>query len=418
MNTNLEPINGAEKKTPLIKKLFTIEFWQKENNWLLLLTLLLLVTLTVYLSVHSMEQYNSDAPHEYYDEPHEAEYKKMDDADIAYLTSLINVGSTSIPIPGQNIPKENDTTSILQDEATFAGIRFEHNPNNRVVKDFIVSQLPYVYPQDTVKVFNLLDEQPNSLAVAYIQNTRFRVKSYFWLAGPHTYLEVIFWTIFGVIASILFYISSAIANGIGFKPEESPGHLAKIVYAPFISLIIIFSYNVISNPDSFIDVSASKGTLIISFLLGFYSSRAMKLLDKIKDVVLPYGDQTSADARRDTDTEENSTTNATKPVDVSIEVSINDPNHEDQEALQAHISQTTVTLTPKQEGAEPIVLKQEGEDELDSTFKADSILVGEYVLKAKLTTTEGNNYEGDEEVSVGEETNTFAIALTKTEVSG
>lgn len=222
MNTNLEPINGTEKKIPLSKKIFTIEFWQKENNWLLLLTLLLIGTLIVYLSVHSMEKFKAESPGDYYDEPHEAEYKKMDVADIAYITSLINVGSTSIPVPKQNLVSINDSNNTeitIQNKATFAGIRFKENPNSREVKDFIVSQLPYVYPQDTVKVFNLLDEQPNALAVSFIQNTRFRVKSYFWLAGPHTYLEVIFWTIFGVIASILFYISSAIANGIGFRSE-------------------------------------------------------------------------------------------------------------------------------------------------------------------------------------------------------
>lgn len=417
MSTNLEPINNQQEKKPLTKKIFTIEFWQKENNWLLLLTLLLITTLVIYLGVHSMEQFKAESPEDYFDEPHEAEYKKMDEADIAYLTSLINVGSTSIPIPGQNNNNTGDSNSVVQDEATFAGIRFQHNPNNRVVKDFIVSQLPYVYPQDTAKIFNLLDEQPNSLAVAFIQNARFRVKSYFWLAGPHTYLEVIFWTIFGVITSILFYISSAIANGIGFRSEESPGHLAKIVYAPFISLIIIFSYNVISNPDSFIDVSASKGTLIISFLLGFYSSRAMKLLDKIKDVVLPYGDKTTADEEREKDNQETVTTETSTTKDISVNVAINDPTHEDQEALQGHISKTTVSLVPN-EGGEPIPLEQKGEDELNDTFIGENIAEGTYTLSANLTTTDGENYEATEPITINGEETTFSLTLTKTGVSG
>lgn len=417
MKANLEPINDTQAKKSYLKKIFSIEYWQKKNNWLLLLTLLLVTTLIVYLSVHSMEQYNPNETQEYFDQPHEAEYKKMDESDIAYLTSLINVGSTSIPIPGQNIPSEKDTTSDLQDEATFAGIRFKHNPNNRVVKDFIVSQLPYVYPQDTVKIFGLLDEQPNSLAVAYIQNTRFRVKSYFWLVGPHTYLEVIFWTIFGVITSILFYISSAIANGIGFRAEESPGHLAKIVYAPFISLIIIFSYNVISNPDSFIDVGASKGTLIISFLLGFYSSRAMKLLDKIKDVVLPYGDKTNADKDREKAETSSAVTLPAALTSMSVNLNVNDPSHPDQEVLQGHISTANVSITPK-DGGDAIVLEQNSEDELDSTFSAENIQSGEYTLSATLTTAEGDNYEGTEAITVSEETNSFELTLAKTEVSG
>lgn len=365
-----------------------------------------------------MEKFKAESPGDYYDEPHEAEYKKMDVADIAYITSLINVGSTSIPTPEQI--DGNDTAPILplENKATFAGIRFKDNPNSRVVKDFIVSQLPYVYPQDTVKVFNLLDEQPNALAVSFIQNTRFRVKSYFWLAGPHTYLEVIFWTIFGVIASILFYISSAIANGIGFRSEESPGHLAKIVYAPFISLIIIFSYNVISNPDSFIDVNASKGTLIISFLLGFYSSRAMKLLDKIKDVVLPYGDKTTADEDREKKDTETLAINAATTKNVNVDLTINDPAHNDQEVLQGHIAQAQVTLSPTGGTGDSITLEQNSEDELSSTFIAPIVPLGEYTLTANLTTADGENYEATEPVTVNEEDSTFNLTLTKTEVSG
>lgn len=419
MNTNLEPINGEQQKMPLRKKIFTVDFWQKENNWLLLLTLLLLSTVILYLSVHSLEQFNSDAPHDYYDEPHEAEYKKMDATDIAYLTSLVNVGSTSIPTSQQKTDNDSLSSSPSLNNTGFAGIRFKNNPNSRDVKDFIVSQLPYVYPQDTVRVFHLLDEQPNSLAISYIQNTRFRVKSYFWLAGPHTYLEVIFWTIFGVITSILFYISSAIANGIGFRAQESPGHLAKIVYAPFISLIIIFSYNVISNPDSFIDVNASKGTLIISFLLGFYSSRAMKLLDKIKDVVLPYGDKTSADESREVEASNAVIANNTSTnLPVSVDLTINDPAHSNQEVLQGHIAQAQVVLSPTDGIGEPINLEQNSDDELSSTFIAPIVPSGGYTLTANLTTADGENYEAAEPVTVNEEDSSFNLTLTKTEVSG
>lgn len=212
--TNLEPINPEEAKKPLWKKIFTLEFWQKQNNWLLLLCILLVATLVVYINIHSLEQYTTEESKDYYDEPHEAEYKKMDEGDIAYITSLINVGSTSIPVPVLNSNNTNDSAAGNQNNtAAYTDIDFSKNPKNRAVKDYIVSQLPHVYPRDTVKIFNLLDEQPNSLAVSFIQNARFRVKSYFWLAGPHTYLEIVFWTIFGVISSILFYIAAAIANG-------------------------------------------------------------------------------------------------------------------------------------------------------------------------------------------------------------
>lgn len=416
MTTNLS--TDIPTKKPWYKKVFTLEFWQKQNNWLLLLIIMLVGTLIIYLSVHSLEQFTAEKANKYFDDPHEAEYKTMDNADISHITALINAGSTFIPTA--NLVQVDSTTGeqIVQ---AMPNVRFKDNPNCRVVKDYVLSQLPYVYPQDTAKIFSLLDEQPNSLAVSFIETARFRVKSYFWLSGPHTYLEIIFWTIFGVLTSILFYIGAAIANGTGFKPEETPGHLAKIAYSPFISLIIIFSYNLISNPDSFLDVSASKGTLIVSFLLGFYSSRAMKLLDKLKDVVLPYGENTSADNRRQlheaevTAAAQNMLENQASNVEVDI--TLNDPAHPDAEDLNNHIGQTQVLLIPDEEG-EPIQLQKTGDDEQEGIFTANNVQQGNYTLTATLSTTDGGNYQATQPIQVINGQNTYTIALNKTDANG
>lgn len=413
--TNNNDAQEARKKW--LKHIFSTEFWQEQNHWLAFLTFLLVLTVGVYLAMHSLEKYSPEEAKHYFDDPHEAEFKTMDAADISYITSLINVGSTSIPTTRSALKNAEDSTEIVQDEAQFAGIRFKNNPNCRAVKDYIIYQLPYVYPEDTVKVFALLDQQPNSLAVNFLQTARFRVKSYFWLAGPHTYVEIIFWTIFGVISSILFYIAMAIAKGTGFKPSESPGHLAKIVYSPFISLIIIFSYNYLSNPDSFIDVGASKGTLIISFLLGFYSSRAMKLLDKLKDLILPYGDDSKSVAIPTMQTDPEFLIAQATPSAVTVDVSVNDPSHQDAEELNAHISQTQVSLMPDS-GGDPITLEKTGEDELDGTFCAPAIPQGNYTLTASLVTADGGNYAATQPVQVINGENTYNITLTKTEVSG
>ncbi len=410
-----------ETRKKWLKHIFTAEFWQEQNHWLAFLTFLLVLTVGVYLAMHDLGRYSAGETKTYYDDPHEAEFKTMDVADISFITSLINVGSTSIPTPQQTPLNAGDTSdNALEGEAEFAGIRFKRNPNCRAVKDYIIYQLPYVYPEDTVKVFALLDQQPNSLAVNFIQNARFRVKSYFWLAGPHTYVEIIFWTIFGVITSILFYIAMAIANGTGFKPSETPGHLAKIVYSPFISLIIIFSYNYLSNPDSFIDVSASKGTLIISFLLGFYSSRAMKLLDKLKDLILPYGDDSKSVAVPTMQTDPKlMIAQAAEAANsaVEVDVQINDPQHPDGEELNGHIAQTIVTLT-NQAGGEPISLEKMGDDELDGKFSTQNVPQGSYNLVANLATTDGGNYTASQPVQVINGENTYNLTLTKTEVSG
>lgn len=407
-----------EERKKWVKHIFTAEYWQEQNHWLAFLTFILVLTVGVYLAMHNLEKYTEGEAKTYYDDPHEAEFKTMDANDISYLTSLINEGSTSIPV-GSTLQAEEDSGSTeKQNQSTV--LRFKLNPNSHTVKKYIVNQLPYVYPDDTVKIFSLLDEQPNSLAINFIQNAKFRVKSYFWLAGPHTYVEIIFWTIFGVITSILFYIAMAIANGTGFKPSETPGHLAKIVYSPFISLIIIFSYNYLSNPDSFIDVSASKGTLIISFLLGFYSSRAMKLLDKLKDLILPYGDDSKSVAVPTMQTDpEFMIAQAVEAANstVEVDVQINDPQHPDDEELNGHIAQTIVTLT-NTAGGEPINLEKTGDDELDGKFSTQNVPQGNYNLVASLATTDGGNYTASQTVQVINGDNTYNLTLTKTEVSG
>ncbi|HYG15834.1 MAG TPA: hypothetical protein VEC12_08785 [Bacteroidia bacterium] len=395
----------------LWQRMRTKEFWQQQNNWLFVLIVILVATVIVYIVTHSLEAYTDKNP-KYWDDPHEAEFKKMDPKDISYLTSLINEGSTNIKIESL-YSLDNDTAGTPPIATT--SIRFKDNPNCPAVKEYIKQQLPYVYPQDTQKLFPLLEVQPNSLAVAFIESAKFRVKSYFWLAGPHTYFEVIFWTIFGVITSILFYIAVAISNGTGFRPEEIPGHLAKIVYSPFISLIIIFAYNYISNPDSMVDVSASKATLIISFLLGFYSSRAMKLLDKLKDVFLPYGDTTTADdSKRKADVEARE---AAQNTTVTADVSIIDPQHPDAEEMNAHISQAIVTITPTG-GGNPITLQKTGDDELDGKFAAENVPPGSYTLAATLTTTDGINYTGQTDINVPEGENIYNLTMTRGEENG
>lgn len=418
MENNTTETNNAPK--PLYKKIFTLTFWQEQNHWLALLIVTLVATVGVYLAIHSLDQYETTDNKKYFDDPHEAEYKTMDAADISYITSLINDGSanmlTTIESAEQEV-EEGDTAPVNATTTKFTQQQFKNNPNNRAVKNFILAQLPYIFPEDTTKIFALLDLQPNNLVVTFIQNARFKVKSYFWLAGPHTYVEVIFWTIFGVITSILFYIAMAISKGTGFKPSETPGHLAKIAYSPFISLIIIFSYNYLSNPDSFFDVSASKGTLIISFLLGFYSSRAMKLLDKLKDIVLPYGDDSKSVITPTSTTDPSLMAANPAGSTVNVDINLNDPQHPDAEELNGHISQTVVSLVP-QSGGEPIVLNKTGEDELEGLFAAQNVPTGNYTLTANLTTTDGGNYGGNQDIQVINGENTYTLTLTKTEVSG
>ena len=71
---------------------------------------------------------------------------------------------------------------------------------------------------------------------------------------------------------------------------------AKVFYAPLIALIIIFSYKLITSPGSAVFDYTSIEIIVFSFILGFFSGRAIELLNKIKDVILPGGKTEEAPA--------------------------------------------------------------------------------------------------------------------------
>lgn len=106
--TNNNDAQEARKKW--LKHIFSTEFWQEQNHWLAFLTFLLVLTVGVYLAMHSLEKYSPEEAKHYFDDPHEAEFKTMDAADISYITSLINVGSTSIPTTRSALKNAEDST--------------------------------------------------------------------------------------------------------------------------------------------------------------------------------------------------------------------------------------------------------------------------------------------------------------------
>lgn len=116
----------------------------------------------------------------------------------------------------------------------------------------------------------------------------FRVKSHFWLQGPLTMVEIIFWSLFGLIASVLYRVSEAISKR-EFDIRKTPIHIAKIIYAPLSAIVIIFSINALttSNGNPFEEIDY--GLIVFSFILGFFSGRTVDLLKRLKDIILPLG---------------------------------------------------------------------------------------------------------------------------------
>ncbi len=151
---------------------------------------------------------------------------------------------------------------------------------------------------DSIRHF--LCNSPPQEATGFLNGTRFKVVSYFWLVGPCVYWEVVFWAVFGVLSSLLFnlgVVGSNATTDLGnpqsqFDSSEIFGQVAKILYAPLCTLIVVLGYNFFKD-QNIVDISSSKGVIVFAFIGGFYSSRVISLMDRLKDVLMPNSGTTS-----------------------------------------------------------------------------------------------------------------------------
>lgn len=158
---------------------------------------------------------------------------------------------------------------------------------------------------DSIQINTLLVQFSAKDASIFLSQKRFKVSSYFWLTGTGAYGETLFWSLIGVLASLIYYVSitnkakiesSTDEDGCVFNPAEIPPQVAKMFYAPVCTLVIVLGYSLIKPDNSLLDLNAGKGLILFSFLAGFFSSRLMKFLDGLKKLILPIGNSGTGDA--------------------------------------------------------------------------------------------------------------------------
>jgi hypothetical protein len=173
---------------------------------------------------------------------------------------------------------------------------------NRPIRDKrIISYLKTSFDEDSIvtlnRIFVSLPDVKTKNVMSLLKDQEYKVSSFFWLHGYESFAEVLSWALVGVLLSLIYYVSIANrgkpADGSttlevrAFDYKEIYDHIAKMVYAPVCTLVLILSYTYISSDNSVANVSAGKGMLVFSFISGFYSGRVMKFLDKLKDLLLP-----------------------------------------------------------------------------------------------------------------------------------
>lgn len=157
--------------------------------------------------------------------------------------------------------------------------------------DNIISYLNIAYSPESVSSENLksiLSGLTFQEIKSLTPGISLKIKSYFWLSDEKRYYEVLFWSLFGVLCSLLYFLSDFISKG-QFKETELPVYIAKLFYAPLMAVAITFAYkNVIGTPAGIDD--SSYGLLFISFVLGLFSARMYDVFNRIKEALIPPSD--------------------------------------------------------------------------------------------------------------------------------
>lgn len=160
----------------------------------------------------------------------------------------------------------------------------------KLVSNYLENILPY---ENSEEISQLFDTYETEHLPTVLPTYSFKVESFFWLTGSRLFLEIVFWSLFGLMANLMFSVPIA----ENFDKKRIPEHIGKIFYTPFSVIIIYLSINGIVNNGTIVFDGIGKSVIVLSFILGFFTRRTIVLIGKIKDLILPIGkeDQDNTD---------------------------------------------------------------------------------------------------------------------------
>jgi hypothetical protein len=109
---------------------------------------------------------------------------------------------------------------------------------------------------------------------------------FFWVNTPGKWYEITFWSLFGVLVGILYFIAGSLRKGI-LNISDITMMVAEIIITPPVVLIVFFLFpftDIKTFTPSELSIYMTMG---ISFILGFAIRRTVGLLDNIKRRLLP-----------------------------------------------------------------------------------------------------------------------------------
>lgn len=191
----------------------------------------------------------------------------------------------------------------------------------KAIKNCLETSLLVSFNNDTTaskSIDALVVSSPPSQLTIILPTYAFEVKSFFWLKGRKVYAELLFWVWFGVISSVLYKAINQYKKGC-FSKKLIYDHIAKFFYAPFVAIVLYLCSDLLSSQKLIALDKISYGAIVFVFILGFFSGRAIVLLNRVKDVIIPANaeDQEDAENAQRFDIE-GTVVNTTKFTDISL----------------------------------------------------------------------------------------------------
>lgn len=214
-----------------------------KNTWLIWASTVSCLIIGLYLTLHAI----SDK---------EGEKVRLNSQQLSAISTIIGNASDTLPADQKKVKKL--IVHYLEDALAMKN-SYEVDS---IVSGYQLHQLPAVLP-----------------------SYNFTTRSFFWLSGKWVLVEVIFWSLFGLIANLMYKVTIA----ENFDPTRIPEHIGKLFYTPIASLVVYLALSALVNDGSISLDGVSEHAIVLSFILGFFTERTIILIGKIKDIILPQG---------------------------------------------------------------------------------------------------------------------------------
>lgn len=185
-------------------------------------------------------------------------------------------------------PADSATQPVAQEYKSIASVQFF--TEEEIKKKRAKLAMTYISTQygTDVSVAELLNIEkymstfsPRETGI-FLTDYRLRLFSYFWFSGVLAYVEVIFWVVFGVLCSLLFYTGTAFRKGNGFNSRDVWYQCTRLFYGPFVAVLLLLGFTYLKG-NATMNAESGEGVLILAFMLGSVSGIVLDILDRLRN---------------------------------------------------------------------------------------------------------------------------------------